>query len=100
MTSTAQKAEDYINKYLLAESTDILDTVFVEGFIAATGVSYRSYHYGAPKCQYLNRTLSRMYFEDKLNRWPFGVKFAETGFPKWVYQYSINHDFYNDEQTT
>lgn len=89
-----QKAEDFILKQAEETGVDMLNLEFVDNFAKHTGAKLTITMYGANKCGYLSKTLSRMYQEGKLNRYPVGLpSMPSSGFPKWIYHYTVNHDY-------
>ncbi|MBL4800196.1 MAG: hypothetical protein JKY50_22600 [Oleispira sp.] len=88
------KAERLILEWVKKEPVDILNRYFVDEFIDITGAKYQQMPFGANKCGYLNRTLSRMHKEKKLTRFTIGLHSMEAGFPNWVFSYDHNDNAY------
>ena len=91
-----KKAEKYILNYLNENPTgiDILDCEFIDGFAKATGAKVKFTYWGANKCNYAAKTLSRMCKAGILERFVIGLgNNWQKGFPKWVYVYraAITH---------
>jgi hypothetical protein len=72
---------------------DVLDSDFVNAYCNATGAKGYAQFYGAPKCPMLGRDLSRMHREGSLARHRVGLRCMESGFPSWVYSYSISRRY-------
>jgi hypothetical protein len=86
------KAEQFIFDWLRNDpvGVNILDRDFVDKFVEHTGARIQVMLWGANKCPYLSKTLSRMYADGKLNRdsMSLGANW-QPGFPKWVYCYTL-----------
>jgi hypothetical protein len=79
----------YLEKHSFGGGVDILDSDFVDAFAIATQCKVKATCFGAFKCDYLGRTLSRMYKDKQLKRGRIGLSGGSwyPGFPKWVYVY-------------
>ena len=96
MIAMRRKAEDFILDYLQAgpdRSVDVLDSDFVDAFIAHVGCAFTPTLWGAYKCRYLGQTLTRMYRQYDLKRHRVGLSSGawRPGFPTWVYVYTSRH---------
>jgi Uri superfamily endonuclease len=77
---------DYIQENLHA---NILDKKFVDEYVQKFNTKYFVMAYGADKCPELGRVLSNMHKHSLLQRDRIGLSNMESGFPKWVYVYSL-----------
>jgi hypothetical protein len=81
----------FIRNWLLNnDGCDVLDSKFVDEFIAATGSKHEVTLWGANKCKNLSSLLGSMYKQGLLKRWviTLGPNW-QPGFPKWVYTYEL-----------
>jgi hypothetical protein len=70
---------------------DILNSDFVDDYIAKFDAGYRPVNWGAHHCPQLGRDLSAMYNLGMLKRSRIGLTDGawQPGFPKWVYTYTV-----------
>lgn len=90
--SMRDKAEDFILEWLKKSpvGVDILNSDFIDAFVAETGAKEHIMMWGANKCPYAAKTLNRMASEGLLTRRIIGIGSNwYPGFPKWVYTYSL-----------
>jgi hypothetical protein len=73
------------------QGLDVLNRVFVEQYVAATGAAVREVYWGAPHCRQLGADLSRLARKKKLSRRRIGLSGGAwmPGFPKWVWVYRL-----------
>lgn len=71
---------------------DVLDTEFVEAYIAHTGAPATHQLRGAPRCQRLSRDLAELHRRRELTRDSCGISACGPGFPTWVYVYTTPRD--------
>lgn len=86
--------ESYMRKFAAVGgpllSVDVLDSDFVDEYVAATGARSILQFYGADKCPQLGRDLSAMFKAKRLKRHATGLwNMAGMGFPRWAYVYSL-----------
>lgn len=93
---TPLQRQDWIYQWLKERqaqrfTADVLNSDFVNAYIDATGVKYKTPLFGAPHCPTLGRDLSAMYKEGRLKRYATGIDggLCYQGFPRWVYVYSL-----------
>lgn len=67
----------------------ILDSSFVDEYLAVTGVPFTPMAYGAHRCPTLGRDLSAMHRKGLLARESIGVPAGYSGMPTWVYEYEV-----------
>lgn len=90
MTSAERWA--VIREYLVdhAGGVDILNSDFVDTYIAATKVRFKPTNWGAFKCPTLSADLLAMYRSGRLKRHRAGLAGNwQPGFPKWVWSYRL-----------
>jgi len=87
-----ERAEKFVVEWLKNNiDANVLDAVFIDEFVNATGCTFSVTTLGANKCNYAGRTLSRMFGENTLKRFAVGLgSNYQAGFPKWVYSYTLN----------
>lgn len=68
---------------------DVLNADFVNDYISATGASATAQPFGAPTCRQLGRDLSDLHQRLYLARGRASLNGHESGFPNWVYVYSL-----------
>ncbi|KKN66070.1 hypothetical protein LCGC14_0475480 [marine sediment metagenome] len=82
--------ERWVLKNMPKCGVDILNSDFVDLYIAAFNPVYRLTNWGAYKCPQLGKLLSQMFKKNILERGTISLGINwEPGFPKWVYSYSI-----------
>ena len=70
---------------------DILNAPFVDAYIDRFNAAHTVTMFGANKCKDLGKTLKAGYDNGTFERNRLGLTEHLSGFPNWVYVYSINH---------
>jgi hypothetical protein len=73
------------------QSTDVLNSNFVDAYVEATNAPCKVFFYGAMQCRQLGRDLASMFRKGLLERSTVGLQPGDSamGFPKWVYCYRL-----------
>lgn len=82
----------WVENYMKENSphVDILNTEFVDEYIAKFNPKHAIMMYGANKCKEINRVLKAGYDKGVFKRSRVGLFAHLSGFPNWVYVYSLN----------
>lgn len=91
---TKRERLNWIIEYMRASqrhrSVDVLNSEFVDDYLAATSARFYAMPYGAHKCPQLGADLATLYRERRLARWSTGIQgMSGMGFPAWVYTYRL-----------
>ncbi len=88
----------YIKKH---GGVDVLNSDFVDSYVAATGMKVETMVWGANRCRALGRDLAHMEIMSALKRFRIGLGGNwQPGFPKWVWSYNVGHAAYLYEPRT
>ena len=93
MKTPKQDQEDFVILYLdtaQAGAVDILTQDFHEEFYQRFGGKREIYFFGSCPVQKAQRLLADMAKRDLLDKWIIGLQGHESGFPKWVYSYTLS----------
>jgi hypothetical protein len=71
---------------------DILDVEFVDAYVGKFNAPVKIQFLGANSCKELGRVLANGYHQGIFDRWTIGIPWHESGFPNWVYTYSLKVD--------
>lgn len=71
---------------------DIMNAAFVDAYIEEFNPRHAIMIYGANKCKEISRVLKSGYDMEIFRRGRIGLNAHLTGFPNWVYVYSLNCD--------
>lgn len=86
--------ELWVMNYIRTKSpcgVDILNSDFVDAYIAAFNAPHRFCCWGAFKCRELGKILSGLHRRHYLKRGTIGLGLNwQPGFPRWVYAYWLN----------
>lgn len=87
-----ERAREFIDEWLdKNHHVDVLNSDFIDGFVSKVGCAVTVMPWGANKCPYASKILSKLKSMGILKRETISLGANwQPGFPKWIYTYSKN----------
>lgn len=85
----SDRLEWLLTNFTPGQTRNILEALFVDAYIEATGAACIPQAFGAHSCPQLGSDLAALKSQGRLNRVAVGLSGHEAGFPKWVYAYQL-----------